>query len=256
MPSEYADPLSGEPGQLDQQIAALVTDFQQTPGTFFCEEELQAEFYSRCRGEFPAYPTFDQQQVATFRYKYRTSLRYRSGDRFAEGHASKGSFTAFDFVLLRRESVSCAPYITIANNEARRLYPSGTLLVPSEAQWAVQAAIELKLVAFQEDRTTSEAAVNRLEDRMLTACCKFAQERVGSGFIVGLSFGPLPDLARAQGIVSSCLQLYQSRRPESSLSVLVATPSQTVVGGDWHERAAFANVVASGGWPTAEGSRK
>ena len=52
-------------------------------------------------------------------------------------------------------------------------------------------------------------------------------------------------------MVASCLQLYKARYPNGSLCVLVATPEQTVLGGDWPEEIEFPNVVVQKGWPVS-----
>ncbi len=72
------------PGTPDEQIAALVEDFQQNPRDFFREEELHARFLSRCREAFPRYPTWERHEVATVRHHYDTIWRYKRGDRFAQ----------------------------------------------------------------------------------------------------------------------------------------------------------------------------
>ena len=45
--------LPQQPDPPEQQIAALVRDFQNTPHDFFCEHELHAHFYRLGRDRMP-----------------------------------------------------------------------------------------------------------------------------------------------------------------------------------------------------------
>jgi hypothetical protein len=233
------------PGSPDEPIAALVRDFQQRPLECLHEPELHAKFYLTCRSQFPNCSTQDQQVVAAFRYQYETIWRYRQGDRFSQRYRNVGTTAIFDFVVLRGSHVHQFPFLTVVNKiekERNKLRgPPG--LESRYTSGIIQCVIELKMVNVQDALETTEADANRLEDRMLASCCKLGQERPKRAYVVGLSRGPLPDLSRARSMVANCLQLYKSRYPGGSLCVLVATPEQTILGGDWPQELEFPNVA-------------
>ena len=236
------------PGSPDEPIVALVRDFQRSPLACHHEKELHAYFYSLCREAFTSvYASRDQQRVSAFHYQYETIWRYRRDDRFSQRYRNVGTTATFDFAVLRGGIIQRLPFLTVVNKtELAR----AELRCPPEIESRytsaiVQCAIELKMVDVHDALETTEADVNRLEDRMLAACCKLAQERVKRVYILGLSRGPLPDLPRAQSMVANCLQLYQARYPDGKrkLCVLVATPEHTVLGGDWPQGLEFPNVA-------------
>jgi len=233
-------------GNPDEPIIALIHDFQQFPLECLHERELHAKFYSMCRSAFPAIcTTLDKVKVAAFHCQYETIWRYRQGDRFSQRYRGVGNTATFDFAVLRIGNIRLLPFLTVVNKteEGRarlRCSPKEEFLYSSRL---IQCAIELKMADVHSVLETTEADVNRLEDRMLSSCCKVAQERVRKAYILGLSRGPLPDLPRAQSMIDNCLQLYQSRYPKGSLCVLVATPEHTVPGGDWPEGLEFPNVA-------------
>ncbi len=240
------------PGRPDEQIAALLRDFQKAPQDFFCQQELHAHFYSLGRHALSTrYPTTDGIPVNAFHCQYETIWRYASGDRFATRNRDHGSTAMFDFAVLQKYFIEHSDYLTAMNKDEQR---RAKVRLPQQIETfygfsPVQAAIEIKMAAFRNALEVTEGDINRLEDRMLTACCKLAQERIRQAYVVGLSHGPLPDLPRAQATVATCLQLHQARYPERHISVLVATPTQTVLGGDWPEDVEFPNVASQGGWP-------
>ena len=241
------------PGSPDKQIVALVRDFQQSPLECLHEKELHAKFFSLCRDAFAEYYTQDGQKVGAFRYQYETIWRYKQGDRFAQRHRNVGTTATFDFAILRGGFIQLSPYLTAANKDEQR---RARLRCPPESEviftsFAVQCAVELKMASVHNALEATEGDVNRLEDRMLTACCKLAQEKVEQAYIVGLSRGPLPDLARAHSMVASCLQLHQARFPDGSVWLVVATPEQTVLGGGWPEGIEFPNVAVLDGRPVS-----
>jgi len=239
-------------GTPDEQIGALVSDFQHVPHNFFREEELHARFYSRGHATFPKYSTYDGQEVSTFRYRYDTIWRYRRGDRFAQRYRRAGTTDSFDFVILRRYFIQRSQHIAVLNrDESRR----ASLRCPHQEEpfytcGPIQYAIELKMAPLRYDPEVTEGDLNRLEDRMLLSTRKVAMERIKQAYLLGFSPGPAPDLPRAHCMVASCLQQHQSLYPDGQPRVLVATPTQTVLGGDWPEDVEFPNVVARDGWPT------
>jgi hypothetical protein len=240
-------------GTPDEQIAALVSDFQHVPHDFFREEELHARFYSRGQKAFPKYSTHDGHEVSVFRYRYDTIWRYRRGDRFAQRYRTTGTTDTFDFVILRRHFIQRSQHLGVLNrDESRR----ASLRCPHQEEpfytcGPVQNAIELKMASLQYAAEVTEGDLNRLEDRMLLSTRKVAMERIQQAYVLGFSQGPAPDLARAHSMVASCLQQHQTLYPDGRLLVLVATPTQTVLGGDWPEDVEFPNVVVRSGWPTA-----
>ena len=241
------------PGSPDKQIVALVRDFQQAPYDCIDEKELHAKFFSLCRDAFPKYYTQDGQKVAAFRYQYETVWRYRQGDRFAQRHRNVGTTATFDFAILPGGFIRMFDYLTVANKDEQR---RARLRCPPESEflytaWAVQCAIELKMASVHNALEATEGDVNRLEDRMLTACCKVAQEKVKQAYVVGLSRGPLPDLPRAHSMVASCRQLYQARYPDGNVCLVLATPKHTVLGGNWPEGIEFPNVAVLDGQPVS-----
>ena len=254
MPDPVLRHLAVTPGRPDEQIAALVRDFQEAPHDFSCEQELHAHFYSLGRNAYPTkYPTTDRNHVTAFRYQYATIWRYTSGDRFTQRQHNSGSTATFDFAVLQKHFIENSDYLTVMNkDEQRRAKIRPPQKLETYYGWSpVQAAIEIKMAAFLKAMEVTEGDINRLEDRMLTACRKLAQERIRQSYVVGISHGPLPDLPRAQAMIATCLQLHRARYPDGSLSVLVATPTQTILGGDWAEDVEFPKVASQGGWPVS-----
>ncbi len=235
----------------DEPIAALVRDFQMTPFDYFCEQELHAHFFGQCRNAFPEHRTHEGIYLKAFHCQYETIWRYTGGDRFAQRQRNSGSTATFDFAVLQPYFIEHSDYLTAMNkDEQRRTQVRLPQQIETYYGWSpVQAAIEIKMAAFRNALEITEGDVNRLEGRMLTACCKLAQERIRQAYIVVLSHGPLPDLPRAQAMVATCLQLHEARYPGEHLRVLVATPTQTILGGDWPEDVEFPNVASQGGWP-------
>jgi hypothetical protein len=241
------------PASPDERIAALVRDFQLTPLDFFCEPDLHAHFFGQCRNAFPEHRTHEGIYLKTFHCQYETFWRYPSGDRFAERRVDCGSTATFDFVVLRKEFIERSDYlIAINKNELqRKMVRRQPGAEAFDAYAPVQFAIEIKMATFRSAKEVTEGDINRLEDRMLTACRKLAQERVRQSYVVGISHGPLPDMPRAHAMVATCLQLHRARYPDGILSVLVATPTQTILGGDWAEDIEFPKVASQGGWPVS-----
>ena len=255
MRSEETPRQSDIPRNPDEQIAALVRDFQEASHDFLCEKELHAHFHRLGRDAYPKkYQTLDEQAMSPFRHDYETLWRYHSGDRFADRHRNSGSTATFDFALLQPYFIEHADYLTVGNkNEQQREMIRSLRPIPIYLGCSpIQAAIEIKMAARRNAHDVTAGDANRLEDRMLAACCKLAQERVGHAYVVGISHGLMPDLRRAQATVTTCLRLLQARYPDAHMCVLVATPTQTVLGGDWAEEVEWPNVVARGGWPVAQ----
>ena len=239
------------PGNPEAQIAEIVRIFQETPYDFFSEPELHARFYSLCRDKFPTFKTSDGKSVAAFRCQYETVWRYQRGDRFSDRYHDRGTVSTFDFVVLRRGFILYSTYLTVLNKTEPLRTEFRT--PPGKDQFytslPTQQAIELKLAHVQDKLEISEGQINRLEDRLLAACCKLAQERVPHAYIIGLSQGPQPDWPRANSMVDACLRLYKARYPDGEISVCVATPEQTLLGGDWLEEVEFPKVTIAKGWP-------
>lgn len=243
---------------VEDQIVTLVRDYQSSWQDFFCEAELHAHFYHQCRAAFPRYRNKDGIETTSIHHRYETFWRYVDGDRFAKRHQSLGDYATFDFVFLRDVFIQTSSLRGLTNRyepakALARNYP-GTDMQTRDI--AIVCAIEIKLASPGEDGEVDRYDINRLEDRMLDAVRKIAAERIQRAFIVGLSQGPPPDLSRAQAIVAMCMQLHSARYPEGNLSVAVATPQQTVLGGEWSEEADFPRVVAQRGWPVLQADQQ
>lgn len=239
---QYYSPLK-TPGNPDESIVALVREFQTAPFGFFHERELHARFYSLCHDTFPSCQTKDDRLVPTFHHRYRTVWRYVRGHRYAQRHRDIGSPGVFDFVVLRYGDILNLPYTTVLNEtELHR----ATRRAPPEygdmARELVQCAVELKLAETLETAETTVGDVARLEDRMMTACCKVAADQVSDNYVLGFSRGPMPDLDRARMIIDNCLRIHQTRAPEDPIRVLVATPEFVTLGGDWAVGLDFPNL--------------
>ena len=119
--------------------------------------------------------------------------------------------------------------------------------------YGVQCGIELKLAAVRQSMAVSGFEVERFENSLLAACCKLAKECVDHAYVIGLSHGPQPDAMRAYTIIGACMQLYASRRCRGPIYFALATPTHTVLAGDWSEEIEFPNVVFAGGYPAGQG---
>jgi len=230
---------------------AATDSFQEAPLDCFCPAELHASFYLGCRDAFPIYRTRDGYPVAAFRAQYLTVWRYQDGERYAQRYRSRGKPGTLDFVVLREEFIVRSDLVTVLNgaeHHRNELRPS-TAQQSSCSSWPVQCAVELKMAQFRDELAIDEGEANRLEIAMMDASCKLAQERVEKAYVVGISPGLIPDLPKASGIVSLCLQMFESRNRRGHLGVVLATAGGTVVGGDWSEELEFPNVAISGGWP-------
>ncbi len=165
--------LADPPGRPDEQIAVLVRDFQEAPHDFFCEQELHAHFYRLGYDAYPTkYPTTDGNSVTAFRHQYETIWRYSSGDRFAQRRRGSGSTATFDFAILQPYFIEHSDYLTAMNKDEQR---RAKVRLPQQIETfygnsPVQVAIEVKMAVFRNALEVTEGDVNRLEDRMLTAC--------------------------------------------------------------------------------------
>ena len=160
-------------------------------------------------------------------------------------------------MVLGQRFIGRSNYLAVASHnkqcrEERPLSPEHEAYYDSFPSSVVQCAIEVKMASLRDSLEISAPQVNQLEDSMLAACCKLAQEHIPNAYILGLSHGPLPDPSRAYQMVAGCLQLYSARYPAGCLRVAVATPTQTVLGGDWLEETEFPNLAFARGYPAGQ----
>lgn len=227
--------------RLESRIAELVQRFQADPLHYFSERELHGEFFGLCRGEFGmARPLGEKRDVPLFRHEYNTLWRHRRdkrGTSFETRSSTDGVAGSLDFAILNAEFVRANDLLTVINkHEPRRA--SRRNMAPN----ALDHAIEFKMAHIREAEIVSQRALKDLHTGVMEDCRKLAHEEPRQAFMLAFSHpnGPEPNDATftlRQGLAEFA-RLWQ----HGSLAILLATPTDTYVSGNWRDASGFPNA--------------
>lgn len=237
--------------ELESKIAELVQRFADAPTRFFAEPDLLAVLHALClqdkidpsngnnwrATEF----TSDGHETPVIRFEYDTVWRYPRGDKKMPARlVEKGTTKKFDLAVLHRSFITGNEVLSVINKhesarEANRRIPWEN----GGSSGVVAQAVEIKMSHRRSSLDILKPQIKNLEREMKADARKLAAERIGEGYVIGFSHGPLPDAASARKIVAAVVRAHEKRcgdeenLPPLAIRVLLATPARTYLSMGW-----------------------
>ena len=227
---------------LERKMALLIQQFAEDPYQLFHENEVHAVFFGLTREPVgAATPRNHQRPVHLLRHEYDTIWRYSNQEGFRTRFADQGTTACLDFAVLKEEFITANDLLTVINKDenrrkALRRQATGQDCIDSPA---IHAGVEFKMLHV---RTAIEVMGDEgFVKEMHRDSRKLGLEGIAHAYVLGLSHGPWPEQRYAATIASECRQCYQTYKLDGSIRVLVATPAQTTLLGNWTDSNLFPN---------------
>lgn len=237
---------------VEDAIATLARQFQESPKQFFHERELHATFFGLCRHRLPIVATKDAHQIQVFRYEYESIWKYKRSAPapYTEPLEDRGTTACLDFVVLREQFVRDHNLLMVINkDETLRSELRKKLWADDGSSRVIEVGIEFKMAHRSKNFDIKIGQINSLHNGMLLDSRKLAVERVSNGYLLGFSHGSAPDKDTAAKIIQEVIREHSKVRSDQlnvrsdplavKLNVLLATPDKTYLSAGWRDPGAF-----------------
>jgi hypothetical protein len=144
---------------------------------------------------------------------------------------------SLDFAILNAEFVRTTNLLTVINKHEPHRVPRRGM-----ASNALDHAIEFKMAHIRETKIVSQRALKDLRTGVMEDCRKLAHEEPRQAYMLAFSHpnGPAPE--DAAFMLRQGLAEFARIGQRGSLAILLATPTDTYVSGNWMNASGFPNA--------------